>query len=63
MLHNNGFDFYYRQYSAGEEAMDLRTALRQVLKTALIHNGLARGLHEAAQALDKYVRMNFLRLQ
>lgn len=33
--------------------MTLDTALNRVLKTALIHNGLAKGLREAAKALDK----------
>ena len=29
------------------------TALQEVLKTALIHNGLAHGIREALKALDK----------
>uniref|UniRef100_A0A2I3RC50 40S ribosomal protein S12 n=1 Tax=Pan troglodytes TaxID=9598 RepID=A0A2I3RC50_PANTR len=33
--------------------MDVSTALQEVLKTALIHHDLARGIREAAKALDK----------
>lgn len=34
-------------------AMDINTALQEVLKMALTHGSLAHGLHEAAKALDK----------
>ncbi|XP_054447334.1 40S ribosomal protein S12-like [Pteronotus mesoamericanus] len=33
--------------------MDINTALEEVLKTALIHNGLACGISKAAKAIDK----------
>ena len=39
--------------TASADSMDVQTALQIVLKQALIADGLARGLREAAKALDK----------
>jgi len=38
---------------APKQEMDMTTALKEVLKKALIHDGLARGLHEVCKALEK----------
>merc|ERR1712093_552519 len=35
------------------EKMDVLTALKEVLKTALVNDALARGLHECAKVLDR----------
>jgi len=44
-----------------EEVTDLMSAVRQVLKKALIHDGVARGLHESAKCLEaKKGRVCFL---
>jgi len=39
--------------SAGKGQMSVLEALKGVLKLALIHDGLARGLREASKALDR----------
>ncbi len=39
--------------AAPAEAMDINKAIQEVLKCALITDGLARGLRESAKALDK----------
>ncbi|GIY81720.1 40S ribosomal protein S12 [Caerostris extrusa] len=39
--------------TTGGGDMDVNTALQEVLKTALTHGKLSRGIHEAAKSLDK----------
>lgn len=39
--------------AAPGEPMDLNTAIQVVMKKALAHDGLARGLHEAARAIER----------
>ena len=39
--------------AAAAEKMDMLEALQKVLKTALIHDGLVRGLRQAVKALDR----------
>ena len=41
------------QQAVQPEAMDLMTAFKEVLKTAVAYDGVSRGLNEAVRALDK----------
>ncbi|EYC28195.1 hypothetical protein Y032_0008g384 [Ancylostoma ceylanicum] len=41
--------------AAAPAVMDVQAALKAVLRSASFADGLAKGLHEAAKALDKYV--------
>lgn len=52
-MHNSFFSEVAPNPVLSGGAMDVNTALQEVLKTALIHGGLVHGLHEAAKALDK----------
>ncbi|GAA5887885.1 hypothetical protein JCM16303_007370 [Sporobolomyces ruberrimus] len=42
-----------QETEAPKGKMSVEDALQQVLKIAMVHDGLARGLREAAKALDK----------
>jgi small subunit ribosomal protein S12e len=39
--------------AAPNEPMDINTAVQMVLKKALAHDGLSRGLHEATRAIER----------
>ena len=53
---NNGTDSLYSVWAPADDLggrMDFEAALSEALKSALIHDGLSRGLPETIKALDK----------
>jgi len=42
-----------KQVDMDDANLDPESAVRKVLRTSLLHDGLARGLHEAVKALDR----------
>ena len=45
--------YYYHRDDMQSDQKKLENAIKDVLKTALVHDGLARGLKEAVKALDR----------
>lgn len=54
---NNHGNVISRDAPAAAGSMDVNTALKEVLKTALVSDGLVRGLRECSKALDKQVHL------
>lgn len=45
--------YYFHRDDMQSDQKKLENAIKDVLKTALVHDGLARGLKEAVKALDR----------
>lgn len=43
-----------------DEKLDVQAALKRALKSAIVVDGLSKGLHEAAKALDKFIFISFI---
>ena len=46
--------YYFHRDDMQSDQKKLENAIKDVLKTALVHDGLARGLKEAVKALDRW---------